>query len=97
MKTATESLQLSLRNNNDQGEIMKKTEHKQRSNSVLHVNENLSLEAQIAERAHELWQERNGEHGNDLTDWLRAEREINEWHRGRPKAKASPDSPNATH
>jgi hypothetical protein len=76
---------------------MKDTEHKEKSQPVLHVNENLSLEEQIAERALELWQQRNGEHGNDLTDWLQAEREINEWHHGRPKVKASPDSRNATH
>jgi hypothetical protein len=53
------------------------------------VNENLNLEEQVAERAHELWQQRNGEHGNDLAHWFRAEREINEWHQRRPRAKAS--------
>lgn len=68
---------------------MKKTEYKEKSRSVLHVNENLNLEEQLAERAHELWQQRNGEHENDLADWLQAEREISEWHQGRPKAKAS--------
>jgi Protein of unknown function (DUF2934) len=40
------------------------------------VNENLNLEEQVAERAHHLWQQRNGEHGNDLTHWFQAEREI---------------------
>ena len=68
---------------------MKKAEHKAKSQPVLHVNENSSREEQIAERAHELWQQRNGEHGNDLADWFQAEREIDEWHHGRLKAKAS--------
>jgi Protein of unknown function (DUF2934) len=70
-------------------QFMKKTEHKEKSRPVLHVNENASLEEQIAERAHELWQQRNGEHGNDLADWFQAEREISEWHNGRLKSKAS--------
>jgi Protein of unknown function (DUF2934) len=52
---------------------------------VLPVNENVSLEEQIAQRAHELWCRRSYEHGSDLDDWLRAEREINEWHRQRLK------------
>jgi len=69
---------------------MKKTEHKEKSRHVLHAKENLSPEEQIAERAHELWQQRNGEHGNDLADWFQAEREINEWHHGRPKVKLHP-------
>jgi len=30
----------------------------------------------IARRAHELYEQRGGTHGNDLEDWLRAEREI---------------------
>ena len=38
--------------------------------------ENLNLEEQVAERAHHLWQQGNGEHGNDLTHWFQAEREI---------------------
>ena len=67
---------------------MKKTERKEKNRPVLHVNENLSREEQIAERAHELWQQRNGEHGNDLADWSQAEREINEWHQRRLKSKA---------
>ena len=67
---------------------MKKAEHKENSRPVLHVNENLRREEQIAERAHQIWQHRNGEHGNDLADWLQAEREINEWHQRRLKAKA---------
>jgi hypothetical protein len=51
----------------------------------LHVDESLSLEEQIAHRAHELRQQR-GHHskpGSDWTDWFHAEREITEWHRKR--------------
>jgi hypothetical protein len=54
---------------------------------ALHVNENVSLEEQIAQRAYELWHRRSREHGADLTDWLQAEREINEWHQTRLKTK----------
>ena len=49
----------------------------------LQVNENVSLEEQIAERAHELWRQRGHKHGSDLIDWLQAEREIKEWHQKR--------------
>jgi hypothetical protein len=52
----------------------------EKNRPILHANEKLSREEQIAERAHELLQHRNCEHGNDLTDWLQAEREINAWH-----------------
>jgi DUF2934 family protein len=65
--------------------IMKKTTTTKTTASVLHVNENVSLEEQVAQRAHELWLQRGGEHGWDLTDWFRAEREINEWHQKRLK------------
>ena len=41
----------------------------------------------IARRAYELFLERGGAHGNDLDDWLRAERELLEAARARePKA-----------
>jgi hypothetical protein len=30
----------------------------------------------IARRAYELYEERGGEHGHDVDDWLRAEREL---------------------
>src|SRR5258708_4790823 len=53
--------------------------------SNLHVDEKESSEEQIARRAHELWQQRGHEYGNDLTDWFQAEREINEWHQRRLK------------
>jgi len=54
---------------------------------VLQVNVDVkvSLEEQIAQRAHELWRLRSHEHGSDLEDWFRAEREINEWHQKRLK------------
>ena len=71
---------------------MKKTEHKQKSQLVLHVNENLNLEEKVAERAHELWQQRNGEHGNDLTHSFQAEREIAERHQLKSKAQSSHNS-----
>jgi hypothetical protein len=64
---------------------MKKTTAKKTAEPVLNVNENVSLEDQIAQRAHELWQQRGGEHGHDLTDWFQAEREINEWRQRRLK------------
>jgi len=67
---------------------MKKTEQKETNRLILHVNEKLSREEQIAEQAHELWQQRNGDHGNDLADWFQAEREINEWRQRRLKLKA---------
>ena len=63
-----------------------KTPH-QAAAPVLQVNESVSLEEQIARRAHELWQQRGREHGSDLTDWLQAEREVNEWHQKRLEAK----------
>jgi hypothetical protein len=62
---------------------MKTKANKQNHTSVLNVNENISPEEQIAQRAHDLWQERGREHGGDLADWLRAEREVNEWHQKR--------------
>ena len=33
---------------------------------------------QIAHRAHELYVQRGGEHGKDLQDWLRAEKELSD-------------------
>ena len=56
---------------------------------ALHVDESVSLEDQIAQRAYELWHHRGRKHGNDFADWLHAESEINEWHRKRLEAKAS--------
>jgi Protein of unknown function (DUF2934) len=66
---------------------MKKTRKIKESAPILVVDENVSLEEQIARRAHELWQQKYCEHGHDLTDWLQAEREIAEWHQKRLQAK----------
>jgi len=52
---------------------------------ILQVDENVSLEEQIAQRANGLWRQRGRQHGNDLTDWFQAEREIIEWHLRRLK------------
>jgi hypothetical protein len=52
---------------------------------IRQVNESISLEEQIAQRAHELWRHHGCKHGSDLTDWFQAEREINEWHQRRLK------------
>jgi len=49
----------------------------------LHVDESSSVEEQIVRRVHELWQQRGRMPGHDLSDWLQAEREINEWHQQR--------------
>ncbi len=37
---------------------------------------NRDVDPRIAERAYELWQHRGGHHGQDLEDWLAAEREV---------------------
>jgi hypothetical protein len=40
------------------------------------------LRRRIAERAYQLYEMRGGSHGNDVEDWLRAEREVKEtWRR----------------
>lgn len=49
----------------------------------LQVDESTSLDEQIARRVHELWKQRGRTPGHVLTDWLQAEREINEWHQQR--------------
>ena len=38
----------------------------------------MSLDAEISRRAYELYQERGGENGHDMEDWLRAEQEVRE-------------------
>ena len=55
---------------------------------ILQVDERVSLEEQIAQRAHELWHQRGHEHGADLADWFQAEREVNEWHQRRRRTFA---------
>lgn len=66
---------------------MKKSANDKTVASFFNVNENLSLEEQIAARAHELWQRRDKAHGNDMADWFQAEREINDWHQKRLAGK----------
>ncbi|PYK99004.1 MAG: hypothetical protein DME19_10315 [Verrucomicrobia bacterium] len=66
---------------------MKRTTNHKATAPIFHVNENVRIEEQIAQRAHELWQLQGGEHGSDQTDWFRAEREISEWHQRRLEAK----------
>ncbi len=65
-----------------------KTEHKNAAAPPLRVDEKVSLEEQIAQRAHELWHQRGREHGGDLTDWFQAEREVNKWHQQRVRNSA---------
>ena len=69
--------------------MKKKSIHKN-SAPVLRVDETVSLEEQIAQRAHELRHQRKREHGHDLIDWLRAESETNEWHQRKPRRGNSP-------
>ena len=38
--------------------------------------DNMPVDDRIARRAYELFIERGAQHGNDLDDWLRAEREV---------------------
>jgi hypothetical protein len=60
---------------------MKKTNpHKRAAVPALRVDESVSLEEQIAQRAHELRHRRGRNHGSDMADWFQAEREVNEWH-----------------
>ena len=45
---------------------------------------------EIARRAHELYLERGGEHGKDVEDWVRAEKELSdEPGAGRAKTRAA--------
>jgi hypothetical protein len=38
---------------------------------------------EIAERAYQIYQRRGGVHGKDMDDWLEAERQLREEHRGK--------------
>ncbi|MEI9863889.1 MAG: DUF2934 domain-containing protein [Limisphaerales bacterium] len=62
---------------------MKKVTTPKNTTPILLVNEDVSLEEQIARRAFELWHHGDRRPGTDMTDWLQAEREVNEWHRQR--------------
>jgi coproporphyrinogen III oxidase len=61
--------------------LMKKTATSKVTEPVLHVNLDISLEEQIAQRAHELWHHGGRKPGSDLTNWFQAEREVSEWHK----------------
>lgn len=43
----------------------------------------VDLQDAIRERAYEIYEQRGGQHGADLEDWVRAEREVIERFRGR--------------
>jgi hypothetical protein len=62
---------------------MKKTKIAKLVIPVFHVDEDLSLEEQIARRVDELWQERGFGQWNDIGAWFQAKREVKEWHRQR--------------
>ncbi|HET8923971.1 MAG TPA: DUF2934 domain-containing protein [Candidatus Acidoferrum sp.] len=48
------------------------------------------LGEEIARRAHELYLQRGGEHGKDVEDWVRAEKELSDEPVGGPaKTKAA--------
>ena len=49
-----------------------KTANKEAAVPALHVDESVSLEEQIAQRAHELWHYRGRDHGAELIDWFQA-------------------------
>jgi hypothetical protein len=62
---------------------MKKHNSPSHPQPAFHVDENVSLEEQIARRAYELWHHRKCQPGSEMHDWLQAEREINEWHQAK--------------
>ncbi len=47
-----------------------------RTATTNHDSTDSTLLRQIAERAYHLFEMRGGSHGNDVEDWLRAEREV---------------------
>jgi hypothetical protein len=67
----------------------------------MHMSERkLSTPEQIEQRAYQLYLERGSEDGNDLADWLAAERELTEspeqLNPGAPKSRANAASLQAT-
>jgi hypothetical protein len=58
----------------------------------LQVDGSASVEEQIARRVHEFWQQRGRTPGDDLTEWLQAEREIKDWHQQRLQKSISYES-----
>lgn len=69
------------------GSQNKKNKKPHKLTILVHVDESLSFEEQIAQRAHELFEQRGREHGADLADWFQAEREVAEWHEQREQAR----------
>ena len=59
---------------------MARTTKRQTATPPIGLNKNTAgngiNEGDIARRAYELFLKRNGEHGHDMEDWLRAEREL---------------------
>ena len=51
--------------------VKNKTANKKAAVPALQVEETVSLEEQIAQRAHELWHQRGREHGSDLLTGFR--------------------------
>ena len=49
-------------------------------NDAIHSTRDPCLREQIEKRAHELWLARGSCHGNNLDDWLQAEREVLKHH-----------------
>jgi len=47
-----------------------------KSGSVRGKKRTFGLENEIRRRAYELYEQRGGEHGQDVEDWLRAEEEV---------------------
>jgi hypothetical protein len=63
-----------------------KIRHRKAAEPAPRVDENMGLQEQIAQSAHQLWHERGYEHGADLADWFQAEREVNQWHQRLPNS-----------
>src|SRR2546425_4191414 len=51
---------------------------------------------EIARRAHELYLQRGGEHGKDVEDWVRAEKELSATNLSRNQRKQGPPKPFVT-
>src|SRR5262245_22754543 len=77
-----------INNREDESLMKNKTNHKKADVATLHVDETVSLEEQIAQRAHALWHQNGRKHGSDLADWFQAEREVTEWHQQKVRNSA---------
>ena len=54
-----------------------------------------NVNEKIAQRAYELYMSRGGEHGSDMDDWLRAEREVGSREKSVNKTTVPPKIPSA--